>query len=68
MGILFRENELPILAKRLLDISRCLKRRGSSESGFKETGVWLVDGGDNDAIIYEFTEESLARIRSGTPR
>ena len=48
----------------LLDISRYLKRRSSSASDLKQCGVWLVDGGDNDAIICEFTVETLAKFGS----
>jgi hypothetical protein len=65
---LLQEISLPIAEtepSRLLDIGRCLKQRSSSGSGPRESGVWLVDGRDNDAIICEFTEEDIARFMSG---
>jgi hypothetical protein len=64
----FREKTLPENDIKLLDISTCLKRRGSSVNGLKDSGVWLVDGWQhNDTTICEFTKENLARIRSGVP-
>jgi hypothetical protein len=57
-------NVLPTMDLQLLDISRCLKRRSSSASDLKQCGVWLVDGGDNDATICEFTVETFAKIGS----
>jgi hypothetical protein len=62
-----RENILPGIDIQLLEIGRCLKRRGSSASGIMESGMWLVDGEDSDATPCECTAENLGKIMSGVP-
>jgi hypothetical protein len=67
-AFIFQELPLPIAdiqPSSLLDIGRRLKQRSSSASSIKESGVWLVDGKDNDAVICEYTEEDISRMMSG---
>jgi hypothetical protein len=61
-----RQVPLPVELIQLLDISKRLKRRSSSESGRKKSGVFLVDSKDDDAIVCEFTEESCKNHEWGT--
>jgi hypothetical protein len=57
------ENPLPVKRQiELLDIDKRLKRRSSSASCPRKSGVWLVDCEDNDVSISEFTDESLVRV------
>jgi hypothetical protein len=53
---------------RLLEIGKRLKQRSSSASDQRESGVWIVDGKNNDAVIGELTEENIARNMGLAPR
>jgi hypothetical protein len=62
-----REQTVPQERNKLLCIDRRLKPRSSSASGLRESGLWLVDGSNDDDVVCQVTERELARVMHGAP-